>query len=600
MAVLSTLAVLVGFVFALPLAWRLTPRPQSVLEVALAGLGLSLGLLSLGMFALGLACTGCLRLGSVLAVEAVVLALGVWLARTGWAGVGWRALPGRAWAWLREDLSRSGAAALLLLGVGLIFLSNVYYPFRDFDALARYAYEARLIFEARGLPADLWGYPQLVQMNYAYAFLAFGAPVEWAAKLTPSVMAAGAVGAALALGRALLDEEAGYLSGLLLLLTPIFGRWAMSGYVDVPVAFMVTMAALALYRWWQRQTAARAAWTGLWFGLALWTKPSALLQLAGAGAFVGLALLEQGGWRERSRWLAIARDGLLVLSVALLVAGPWYARNYVLRGPADIIVSPGAFATDRANPTLLNLLPFRVHPEQFGVGLSFVYWAGVVVTLAAALGIAPGARRPRGEVWGTRLLACLTVPHLLVWWQRFSYNPRHLLTMMPLLAVMAGYTVRLGLGLLRQRWRLAASTALLLVAGLSWPVRLVPYVSAPYHLLLDPLGDVEARRSEALGDAYDIVIAIREEATPGASIYTMDGSISFHLSGYEVRSGYPKNWGPLAEYDYLVVTTRGPTVYETLDREDSEVLVGVANGDPRLQLVAQSDDYTLFRVAIDE
>jgi len=600
MIVLSTLAVLVGFVFAVPLAWRLTPRPHTALEVALAGLGLSLGLLSLGVFALGLACAGCVRLGSALALEAVVLALGLWLTRTAWAEVRWRVLPGRVWAWLREDLSRGGVVFLLLLGVGLIFLSNVYYPFRDFDALARYAYQARLIFEARGLPADLWGYPLLVPMNYAYAFLAFGGPVEWAAKLTPSVMAAGAVGAALALGRALLDEGAGYLSGLALLLTPIFGRWAMSGYVDVPVAFMVAMAALALYRWWQQQTAARAAWAGLWFGLALWTKQSALLQLAGTGAFVGLALLDKGGWRERARWLAIARDGLLMLGVALLVAGPWYARNYVLRGPSDIIVSPGAFATDRANPTLLNVLPFRVHPEQFGVGLSFVYWAGVVVTLVAALNVAPGARRARDEVWGTRLLACLTVPHLLVWWQRYSYNPRHLLTMLPLLAVMVGYTVRLGLGLLERRWRLATGTALVLVLGLIWPARLVPYVSAPYHLLLDPLGDIEARRSEALGDAYNIVNAIREEATPGASIYTMDGRISFYLDGYEVRSGYPKHWRRLAEYDYLVATTKGSSVYETLEREDSEVLVGVASGDPRLQQVAHADDYTLFRVAIDE
>jgi hypothetical protein len=220
--------------------------------------------------------------------------------------------------------------------------------------------------------------------------------------------------------------------------------------------------------------------------------------------------------------------------------------------------------------------------------------------LAAALGIAPGAPRPRDGVWGARLLACLTVPHLLVWWQRYSYNPRHLLTMLPLLAVMAGYTVRLGLGLLEQRWRLATGTALVLVLGLIGPARLVPYVSAPYHLLLDPLGDIEARRSEALGDAYDIVNAIREEATPGASIYTMDGRISFYLDGYEVRSGYPKHWRRLAEYDYLVATTKGSNVYETLDREDSEVLVGVASGDPRLQQVAHSDDYTLFRVAIDE
>lgn len=597
MVVLRTLAVLLGFGFAVPLAWRLAPRPATGLEVALAGLGLSLGTLSLGMLALGLACAGCVRLGGLLALEGVVLTLGLWLSRSEWKGIAWRGLSSRALAWLREDLWRSGLVGLLLAGAGLIFVSNAYYPFRDFDELARYAYQARLIYEARGLPADLWGYPQLVQMNYAYAFLAFGGPVEWAAKLTPSMMAAGAIGATVALGRALLDEGAGLLSGLALLLTPIFARWTMSGYVDVPLAFMVAMAVLALYRWRERQTAARAAWAGLWLGLALWTKQSALLHLAGAGLFVGLSLLEGGGWRERARWLTLARDGLVMLAVASLVAGLWYGRTYVLRGWSDVIPSPGNYATDRANPTLRNLLPFRLHPDQFGMALSYVYVAGVVIALAAALGV---LRRPRDEAWGGRLLACLTLPHMLVWWQRYSYNPRHLLPIVPLLAVMAGYALRLLLGGLGSRWRLATGAALVLVAGLAWPARLVVYTSAPYHMLLDPIGDVEARRYEALGEMYEMVNIIRREVPPGARIYTMEGRISFYLSGYDVRSGYPKKWRRLAEYDYLVATARGPDLYEAIGHGDSQVLAALASGDPRLEVVARVEDYTLYRVAIDE
>jgi 4-amino-4-deoxy-L-arabinose transferase-like glycosyltransferase len=484
--------------------------------------------------------------------------------------------------------------ALMMAGLALIFLSNAYYPFRDFDALARYAYEARLIYETGGLPAELTGFPQLVQMNYAYAFLAFGGLVEWAARLAPSLMAAGAVGAAVALGCALLDEQVGLWGGLLLLLTPIFARWATSGYIDVPLAFMLAMAALALYRWWQRKTPSRAAWAGLWLGLALWTKQSALLHLGGAGLFVGLSIVEGRGWRERGRWLAILRDGLLMLGAALLVAGPWYARNYALGGLANVVWSPGTYATGRADPRLGNLIPFPAHPDWFGVALSFVYAAGVLVMLSVALGV---FRRPQGETWGTRLLACLTLPHMLVWWQRYSYNPRHLLPLLPLAAVMATYALRLALGSVEARGRLAAGAALLLAAGLVWPAGLRYYVFAPYRLLQGAGGDVEARRMEALGDSYRLVHVIQREVPPGSGVYTMDGRMSFYLSGYRVASGsYPGQWEELAGYDYLVSAPWGPDLYRALGQEDSPVFAALSGGDPHLEIVSRAGGFALYRI----
>lgn len=598
MSILSTLAVLAGFGFAAPLALRLVPRPRTALEVTLAGLGLSVGALSLGMLALGLTCAGCLRLWPVLAQEGLLLALGLWLSRDAWRAFDWRALPGRLSGWLRADRWRAALVALLAAGIGLIFLGNTYYPFHEFDALARYAYDARRVYEARGLPADVWGYPQLVPFNYAYAFLAFGGVVEWAARLTPSLMAAGAVGAAVALGRAVLDEGAGLLAGLLLLLTPIFAHWSQSGYVDVPLSFMLTMAALALYRWQAHQTLPRAAWAGLWLGLALWTKQSALLHLAGAGLFVGLTVFENGGWRERERWLAMLRDGLVMLSVTLLVVGPWYARNYILAGPRGIILSPGTYATGRADPQLGNLIPFPAHPDQFGVLLSFVYALGLLATLAVALG---AFRRMRGEVWAARLLACLTVPHLLLWWQRYSYNPRHLLPLLPLAAVMAGWTLKWALDLVPAPRRLAIGGALMLAVGLAWPEGLRYYAFAPYHLLLDPIGDVEARRHDLLDGSYTIVAAIRREVPPGARIYTMDGRMSFYLSGYSVESGfYPSEWDSLHSFDYVVSAPWGPDVYQALGQADSPVLDAMQNGDPRLEVVEQAEAFTLYRLVADE
>jgi hypothetical protein len=596
---LSTLAVLFGFCFAMPLAVRLVPEPRTTLEVTLAGLGLSLGTLSLGVLALGLGCTSCVRPPSLLALEGSVFSLGLWLSRDMWRAYDWRGLPKRAPVWLRDDLWRTVIGTLLLAGIGLIFLSNAYYPFHEFDELARYAYQARLVYDARDIPAELWGYPQLVQFSYAYAFIVFGGLVEWAALLTPSVMAAGAVGAVVALGRALIDKQAGLFGGLALLMTPIFAHWAASGYVDVPLSFMLAMAALALYRWRQHKTASRAAWAGLWLGLALWTKQSALLQLGGAGLFVGLCLFEQGGWRERARWLATLRDGLLMLGVTLLIAGPWYTRNYALAGPQGVLLSPGTFATGRADPHLDNLMPFTAHPGEFGVILSYLYAAGVLVTLVVALG---ALRRSHDETWGMRLLACLTLPHMLLWWQRYSYNPRHLLPMLPLAAVMAGYALRLVLERLGANWRLAVGGAMMLAAGLARPNDLRYYAFAPQDLLSGSFRNVEARRVALLGDnSYHVVEAIQREVPSGAQIYTMDGRMSFYLSGYEVKSGsYPYEWDDLAGFDYMVAAPWGPGVYQTLGQADSPVPVALKNGDPRLQVIEHAGEFTLYEVMLDE
>jgi 4-amino-4-deoxy-L-arabinose transferase-like glycosyltransferase len=478
----------------------------------------------------------------------------------------------------------------MLAGVGLILVSNIYYPFYLYDELVRYAYQAKLIYQTRTIPTGVLGYPQQVQLIYAYAFMASGGVVEWVARLAPTLLAAGALGATVALGRGLFGERAGLLAGLTLLLTPMYAQWAMSGYIDVPTAFFITLAALATYHWWDSPSLSRAAWAGLWLGLALWTKQSALLQLGGAGLFVGLNLLRKGRWRTFRGWQKVIVGGLGMLAAALLVAGPWYLRNALLTDVQQVFPSTGEYAAVRANPSRSNLVPFVAHPDHFGAWLGYLYAAGLAGGLAGSI-LPPGvwqAEAAGGEperaaqAWGARLLVCFTVPHLLIWWQRFSYNPRHLLTIAPLFAVLVGYALSLISGLLRTQWRIPVAAALIGLAALAWPWSLRYYGLAPYGLLTDPGRTLDDKRHKMLGGSYQVIGYIREHVEPGMSISTMDPRLAYYLDDYSVVGEFPITFDPLDSEDYFVVVPWVEGLYETLDHPDSPVLAAIKQSDEEI------------------
>jgi 4-amino-4-deoxy-L-arabinose transferase-like glycosyltransferase len=87
---------------------------------------------------------------------------------------------------------------------------------------------------------------------------------------------------------------AGLLAALALLATPVFAFQMVSGLTDVPVAAFIALAGALV--WGRRPTPARAVAAGVAAGLAMLTKPSALL------ALIGLALaqlLVSESWRGR-------------------------------------------------------------------------------------------------------------------------------------------------------------------------------------------------------------------------------------------------------------------------------------------------------------
>lgn len=130
------------------------------------------------------------------------------------------------------------------------------------------------------------------------------------------------------LGQRLGGAPAAWTAGLLWLANPALWVWSW-GIKENPLYALCWV--LALHSLHQQVTAGtsmrRAAWLGLWLGLAAFTRINALMVaglLLGALAIAGSA----GSVRQRLRSL------LMASGVAILVAGPWYCFAYLHFGAA--------------------------------------------------------------------------------------------------------------------------------------------------------------------------------------------------------------------------------------------------------------------------
>ena len=89
-----------------------------------------------------------------------------------WLGLALQILPGWRGA-PRTRPARVQPLALLCAGTLLVIAINTLsYPFYRYDVLARFAPNARQLFEAAHIPASLTGYPLAVQLQYTFAFMA--------------------------------------------------------------------------------------------------------------------------------------------------------------------------------------------------------------------------------------------------------------------------------------------------------------------------------------------------------------------------------------------------------------------------------------------
>jgi 4-amino-4-deoxy-L-arabinose transferase-like glycosyltransferase len=334
---------------------------------------------------------------------------------------------------LSEDSTRSpqkwslalrNFSILILLAISAAILFNAaYWPFHRDDALGIYQPHAQTMYQLRTL-VPLTGadslyrtYPMLIPSAYAFAYLASGWENEYLANLIGALLSVGCLPVAFWLGKLLKDERAGWLSALLLALTPAFGRWASAGYVDLPMAFFYGLSAVFAIRLWHSGNWKDSLLAGIMMGLAAWTKNAALLGVPLLGLWLLYALL-----RRRISVLAC----MISLAGCAVVAAPWYIRNWIGAG----FIMPNTAWTDQAQRTFDNLLVFLTRFDNFGLS----GWVVVVGAIAALIVVV----RRKGNAPEQTALLLWALPMFAAWWLFVSYDPRFLLLFLPILCALGG------------------------------------------------------------------------------------------------------------------------------------------------------------------
>ena len=179
-------------------------------------------------------------------------------------------------------------------------------------------------------------------------------------------------------GKLVAGPRAGLLAGLFGLCTPMFVSMMHEVLIDTPQAAIVAVSVWALLasRRWERVGGSAIA--GAMCGLALMTKETSVVFLAGPG----LMLLIRGGWRN---W-----RGLLAFVAALgVIAGPWYGyhwneivQSYTQIGQLQVngVQSPPRFSVRNFAWYFWNLLN-----QQALLPFTAAFVAGVVISIRRCL-----------------------------------------------------------------------------------------------------------------------------------------------------------------------------------------------------------------------
>jgi hypothetical protein len=246
------------------------------------------------------------------------------------------------------------------------------------------------------------------------------------------------------IGRLAYGRGAGLLAGLFALATPIFVSQMHMFMLDPPEAAMVAASAWAILASRRFERVGISAVAGIAVGLALMTKSTSVVCLAGLVAVV----LVRGGWRHP--WGLV-----LFLVIAAAISLPWYVYHlHQLNGLVEGQGGTGATSVAEAEPPLLSR-----------ASLLWYFWAALNIQLLAPLALFLGVgviatmydsvRRWTPENLGPELLGGLFVSWLGITLIRHK-DARFTLPALVYIAVIAtGWLV-----LARPRVRIAATAAL--------------------------------------------------------------------------------------------------------------------------------------------
>jgi len=254
------------------------------------------------------------------------------------------------WRKLRQSTPAVPPSASLLIDERVLILLAIaalvvrwfvisYWPFTAYDALWVYGYEGRLYALLGYIPKTIGYYPQFLSLQYTFAQL--GGINDHMARAVLLFLHVGSILATYVLGSRLINKRTGIIAAAIWALYPSVGEWSRAGDLEIPLAFVFTLAAaFFLLAWIGHQPRRRYALiAGMLLGVGLWIKPTMGAFVLGMGLLVLLDLLRvRFDWRRARPRLEVA---LLTGIAAVPLGGVWYMRNIALGLPP--LVFPPAF-----------------------------------------------------------------------------------------------------------------------------------------------------------------------------------------------------------------------------------------------------------------
>ena len=350
-------------------------------------------------------------------------------------------------------------------------------PFGSWDPLWVYGYQARIYTLVGYIPADIGYYPQFMQLQYAFGQIMTGDVIDdHAARAVLPLVQVGSILMTYILGARLFNRRVGIIAAALWALYPHMAYWSRVGDLEIPVTFGFTgAAAFFLMAWGQADQFYRRRYAlvaGLFFGVAMWTKPT-------AGAFVyGVVLLVvvefvrvRGDWRA---WLPRFEVAFITGLACIPLGAVWYLRNVLLghdaivfppsfwltqamRSGAEfgwpllalgLLVAYAYFGPDPRKPNVpggvigvglvaLGVAPTIIDPARMGPLEWLALVAGVMVLLVTLGRFARAELTERGRrtlvMVGWVLL--LVAPYFVTWFYSYSYHYRLSFPIVPLMIV---------------------------------------------------------------------------------------------------------------------------------------------------------------------
>lgn len=299
---------------------------------------------------------------------------------------------------------------------------------------------------------------------------------------------------------------------------------------EILLTLLILLALLAFARYLEHPAWQSAAWFGLWAGLALLTKGTGIV----LAAVPPIAVALTGRWgllRKFSLWLPAV--------IVVVMAGPWY------------LLVPGA-----KHEKVFAYGEVQIIPSRFwGSVESWADSLGIVVTLAAILGVAVAARmihrRQANGLWITSvavLIGTLLCRQLVGAWEA-----RHLVAGIPMLLLLAA----LGVKSLRER----------ISAGPEW-LKTGVLVAAVLLLAVWDVGRIPRKAHRGFSETVDSLLADasrRDQPILVCSGSTGEGVVVAEVAMREKRPGRVVLRGSkvLAEANWM--GTRVRTLFD--DRE---------------------------------